>query len=213
MLIEKHEEQIVDDLFRFWGRYKALLIGSFLTIFTAILVYSYSVQSFQHRLVAAADHYQTVIESLDREDYLSLERSLTILKENYADSPYAALATMLDVSQLIKKHEFSKAEVEIDWLIHSSALPFVKPLALYKKAELYYVKGNFKQSLELLEQLNEPSLNLMRDHLSAKNLAQLENTEKALALYTNLLNRADLDQAHRALLVAEYNYLALTHQL
>jgi predicted negative regulator of RcsB-dependent stress response len=211
MLIEKQDEQLVEDLFQFWKRYKVIAIGSFLTIVTAIVIYSYSTAQFQKRLLVAAEHYQNAIEAIDRQDEHSLQRSLDILQQEYASSPYASMATMTRTGELMRTHQLDEAEKHTDWLMKKSTLPLVKSLATYKKAELCYLKKNFDESLAYLATLKDESLILMTDHLRAKNYAHLNKIDESLALYKSILEKNELDDAHKALLVAEYNYLYLTN--
>jgi predicted negative regulator of RcsB-dependent stress response len=210
MLNEKHDDQFVDNLMGFWLQNKKVLLGIFLTIVTGISVHSYSNYRFQQYLLAASEHYQTVVDAINRQDEVSVQHTVNILQKDYKKSPYAALATMSLGSYLMKNNKIEDAAQQVDWLAQKASVPIIKSLAFFKKAELAYLNQDYQGSLTALKELNDDSLVIMKEHLEAKNYAQLHEIDKALAQYEHLLERDNLDEAHKAILVAEYNYLVLT---
>jgi predicted negative regulator of RcsB-dependent stress response len=211
MLVDKNEEEIAEDIFKFWGRYNKVILTFFFFIILSISMYTYNVSLSQKKQIAASEHFQTIFESREDEDLKTIDHELIVLQKKYPKTPYASLATMMRVSQLFEEKRFKDADVHLDWLLQYTQLPLVRSLALYKKAEVNYYEQDFDKALFFLEKIQEKSLLSLRDHLKAKNLAQLNHVDQALNIYKQLLEQSDLDTAYRSVLIAELNYLALSH--
>ena len=216
MLIEKHEEEVVEQLLSFWGRYKTYVISMFLTMSFFIVAYSYTLQRHQQYQQAAAEHYQVVLDALDRDQGEDFSYSVQLLQSKFPKSPYAALATMSQAGYYLKKDQLDAAASAIEWLNAHNTIPVVHSFAKLKKAEIAYLKGDYEGSQNLLltlsDSVSEPVFSCLIKHLQAKNYAQMGDAKTAFSLYKELLATptAETDDAFKALLVAEYNYLALT---
>jgi predicted negative regulator of RcsB-dependent stress response len=210
MLIEKHEEQLVADLLKWWGKYKKIILSLFFTILTWISLSSYTSYNNHQRQLIAAEHYQNYLDAIHRDDFQTSERSLALLQKEYPTSSYASLASMTQVHYELKDSRYESAHSLLNWVEYHTAIPFLKSLAVYKNAEINYLEKNYDHSIFLLGKINHQSeLSYLIDHLNAKNYAALNKFEISKEIYEKMLDQQNIDPAFQSLLVAEYNYLIL----
>ncbi|MFK0571851.1 YfgM family protein [Endozoicomonas sp.] len=168
MSYQSDEEQ-VELLKNLWKDYgQPAVLGIAITL-AAVSGYKYW-QKMQHQTIAEASSlYQNLLDTLSVEQQnqfsvppLSEEQKATVnhvvssLKNDYADSQYAAYATLFLAQQQVQDNQLSAARASLEWVLAQKPVPEIQTTASVRLARVLLSEssGNGQQVLDMLTTLN-----------------------------------------------------------
>ena len=110
------------------------------------------------------------------------------MQSNYSDSPYAARATIYYSKLLVEMGDYSAAADQLIWASSDDIEPSIQSMANYLLGNLYLVKGNFEEALDVANKiLTEGYIGLAND-LKGDIYVAMGDTDNAIKSYELALN-------------------------
>lgn len=197
------EEQQIEAIKKWWREnYKMVIVATVLGIGSIL-----GVQMWQQQKVLNAE---TASVEFDRITHLTSQQSdipitprVDSMMSELADSPYTALAVLLDVKKLVDAGDFQSAEEKLNWVIDSSDNVSLRHIARLHLASILSAQGKHEPALNLLEveqdQFKASYLELKGDILVSMGRTDEAKTayDEALQAYASIGFRAQLLQLKR----------------
>lgn len=181
------EQQQIEQLRLWWKKYGW---NSILVIALALLVSVGWHFWLQHREVKrerASMHYQTLLTAVVNNDTQEAVKEATLLTNDYAQTPYAALATLILARNDVYQNNYSQAEKRLTWVMKHASTPSLRQVARIRLARVLLQENKAPQVLKILHKINDPAYLPMIDETKGDAYAQLNNVVQAKDAYQEAL--------------------------
>ena len=151
----------------------------------------------QHNLDAATQ-FQVLTGDADKKDYDAVKQISAKLKSDYADTPYAVLASMREAEFAVQRADLDGARVALDWAYQHAGVDALKALAGIRLARVELARTKAQDALDLLDHLPASAYTSEVAELRGDALVALNRREDARAAYNDALANLDPNAPNRA---------------
>jgi predicted negative regulator of RcsB-dependent stress response len=147
---ETDQEQI-EAIKSWWNQYGNWVIGGFILFLASFIGYhTYQNSAEQHRYEASASYDRLLLNMTDENADEGERKSITtLLKTEYADLGYGAMAALIEAKAAVDAEDFDSALVELDWALNNSE-ESLKTVILFRKAQVQYAADSLDAALTSL---------------------------------------------------------------
>lgn len=160
-----------------------------------------------HRLDAATQ-YQVFRDDLTKKDVDSAKAIAAKLQSDYADTPYAVLASMLLASDDAARGDETAANKALQDAYDHAGIGALKTLAGLNLARSEIGQKKAQDALALLDKLPEDGYAALRDELRGDALSALGRAADARSAYTDALTHLDANAGNRGFVQMKLDNLA-----
>lgn len=152
------EEQQVEALKQWWAdNGRAVLLGIGIGL---AMIFGFRAWQGQKESTAqnASGVYTDVLESLERDD--DGERFLGLveeIREDYAGSPYAAMASLAEARFQVENDNLPEAESALRWAADEGTFGEIVPVAQLRLARVLKAQGKYPEALKALDRVSSPA--------------------------------------------------------
>ena len=154
------EEQQVEAIKKWLNEnYKMLIAATLIGLGSIVGVQQWKSNQFINSQTASIE-YDLILKSVsgaaeqeadaDKNKSAAIDRGVAILQAEYADYPYAALATLIEAKELIAAGAYSEAENKYNWVIKNSSIITLQHVSRIRLATLLSSQGKNEAALEAL---------------------------------------------------------------
>ena len=182
-----NDEQQSEYFKDFFNQHKLKIFTGLIIFLLAFFSYQYLISANQSKAEEASQLFQEIlISKVDKID--EIKSKIDILQSNYSDSPYAARATIYYSKLLVEMGDYSAAADQLIWASSDDIEPSIQSMANYILGNLYLVKGNFEEALDVANKiLTEGYVGLAND-LKGDIYVAMGDTDNAIKSYELALN-------------------------
>lgn len=207
------EEEQIEAIKKWWRENgPAVIIGVFVG-FGALFGWQ-GWQNYQNtRAELASSIYSNIIVSLEAADSAdnsaSIEISVDELQQEYAGTPYAALASLAGAKAAVQRDDLVTAKSMLQWVAENADQPELANIARLRLARLYIVEAEWDAAAGLLNRGYPESFSASVDELLGDLYAAQGNTAEARQAYDRALS-AEVPATNRELIQIKRDALTET---
>jgi len=178
------EEQQIDALKKWWKENgNSLIIGLFVGI-SGLFGYRYYIDMQHQHAVQASDLYMGIVENvaLQKDIEQTVDMNNQLINE-YSDTPYAALSSMVLARSEYKKGNKDTAVAQLELAVKHASDDIIAHQARFLLVDIYIEQGNFDAASALLDSKHDLAYDAQYAELRGDLLAAQGETEKAKAEY------------------------------
>lgn len=204
------EEEQIEAIKKWWRENGTAVMVGVVVGFGALFGW----QGWQKYKISQAESasaiYTNVMAALDagKPDSLeSIKASVNDLQKDYADTPYAALASLAGAKVAVQSDDLATAKSRLQWVIDNAGQPELADVARLRLARIHLIAGEWDAAARLLNRHYPESFSASVDEMlgdvnaaQGKTAEALEAYNRALGAETASSNR-DLIQIKRDALV------------
>lgn len=204
-VLDEHEQ---GELVQKWLRDNALsiLIGVGLGLLLIFGWQQWRNHRATHRLDAATQ-YDVFAADLDKKDVDAAKTIAAKLQSDYADTPYATLASLRIADNAVTRGDHDSAHAALDSAYQHAGIDALKTLSGLYLARSEIAQKKPQDALDLLETLPELGYAALRNELRGDALAALGRIEEARRAYTDALTNLDANAPTHAFVDMKLNDL------
>ena len=205
-VLDEHEQ---GELVQKWLRENALsiLIGVGLGLVLIFGWQQWRSHRNAHRLDAATQ-YQVFSDDLTKKDTDGAKAIAAKLQSDYADTPYAVLASMRLAGDDGARGDEAAAKKALQDAYDHAGIGALKTLVGLNLARAEIAQKRAQDALALLDKLPEDGYSALRDELRGDALSALGRAADAHKAYTDALTHLDANAANRAFVQMKLDNLA-----
>lgn len=147
----REEEEQLEDLKKWWARYRnPLIYGLIAGVATIFGVRAWMVHQGNLAVSASNEYEQLQVESRAGNVEAALKRGGYII-DTYPRTPYAALSAFILAREYLDKGDLPAARARLEWVIEHAKLPEFVHIARLRLGKLMLAMGEGAQALALIE--------------------------------------------------------------
>lgn len=147
----REEEEQLEDLKKWWARYRnPLIYGLIAGIVTIFGVRAWMVHQGNLAVSASNEYEQLQVESRAGNVEAALKRGGYII-DTYPQTPYAALSALILAREYVDKGDLPAARARLEWVVEHAKLPEFVHIARLRLGKLMLAMGEGAQALALIE--------------------------------------------------------------
>lgn len=155
-----NEQEQLEFLKDFWNNYgRVLVVGVLLGLLVMYAWQYFKSDRMQHRQ-QASNLYEQVLKSFNNNDNEVLASEVKILKKDFQNTPYAALATLVAARAYAEAGQYDDATNELSWVLSHSKDEADKQIARVRLARIYLQEEKYDQGLAALNANDFPAFDL-----------------------------------------------------
>ena len=139
------EEEQVQAIKQWWKENSVSVIAGIVIGIAVLAGYKYWSESNINQAQQASVIYSQILSSQDK------AKNTEILKAEYSNTPYAALASLLLAKDYVNAKETDKAIAELNWAVNNNNDDAVKHVAQQRLARLYISVNKIELAEELIK--------------------------------------------------------------
>ena len=139
------EEEQVQAIKKWWKENSVSIIAGIVIGIAVLAGYKYWVESNKNQAQQASVIYSQILSSDDKAN------NTEILKAEYSNTPYAALAALLLAKDYVNTKEVDKAISQLNWAVNNNNDDAVKHVAQQRLARLYISTNKIELAEALLK--------------------------------------------------------------
>ncbi len=180
MEIYRTDEEQVEALKEWWGENgRSVIIGLVLAL-AAVFGWRYWQDSTRAHAAAASAEYQMMLQRLDAGEGREVVEIARRIIGAYADTPYAALASLSLAQQAVDEGDLDGAGAHLRWVLENAKVDEVRQLAQVRLARVLVAQGKTDDALAQLTAVKSASFSAMVEE--ARGDAYLAQGRRADAL-------------------------------
>ncbi len=185
----REEEEQLEDLKKWWERYRNPLIYGLLAGVVTILGVRAWVAHQGNLAVSASNEYEQLqLESRAGNVDAVLTRGGYII-DTYPRTPYAALSAFILAREYVDKGDLPAARTRLEWVIEHAKQPEFVHIARLRLGKLMLAMGEGAQALALLEPVQGDAYAAEYEELKGDIYAETGQTAKARQAYQLALDK------------------------
>lgn len=200
MEIYRTDEEQVEALKEWWSENgRSVIIGLVLAL-AAVFGWRYWQDSTRAHAAAASVEYQTMLQRLDAGEGREVVEIARRIIGSYADTPYAALASLSLAQQAVDEGDLDGAGAHLRWVLENAKVGEVKQLAQVRLARVLVAQGKTDEALAQLAAVNNAAFTAMvAEARGDAYLAQGRRAEAQKAYQAALAASADVPAKQQVL--------------
>lgn len=194
------EEEQVEAIKKWWSEYgKPILFGLVLSV-TALLGWRYY-ENYQYTQTSTASVLFNQMLSDFQQGLDDTAQGFGIrLKEEFQQTPYAALAAMALAKQAIGKQDYVKAEGNLQWAMEYATQEAMANVARLRLARVQLAQDRPGDALKLIKGIENQGFAVSYTTLEGDIYAAMNNVENARGAYQKVLTMPNLNSSNRTLI-------------
>lgn len=156
----------------------------------------------------AGDEYRAYAEAVTKSDATAIATLGKRLRDQYPDSPYAAMTALNDAAASVKAGKIDDAIASLNWAEAHPAMPEVKAVAQLRRARLLLSQNKADEALNLAKSVELEGFKAQAAEIRGDALMALKRPGDAAAAYDEALVGIDSGSPHRSLVEMKRNDLA-----
>ena len=140
-----------------------------------------------NRAETASTHYNTIITATPDGPYEVLPENVTSLQENYASTPYAALASLQLAKRNAESDDLEAAIEQLRWAMDHSGQDAVQTIARIRLARVLTAQEKYAEALETLSVPMSPAYTSLVEEVRGDAYRAQGETEKARDAYNRAI--------------------------
>ncbi len=206
MDVYESEKEQVEQLRKWWQENgKALIIGVVLGL-GGLFGYRGWQEHVTTKAMEAADLHAAVLVALERAQHATVIAESARLRGEYADTPYAALATLAEAAVQVRDGNAGEAQTALEWVVEHAGQPEVAAVARLRMARLLHDRGESAAARSALDALPEGLFTAQAAELRGDLLRDAGQPDAAREAYREALAA---DSENRAILQMKLDDLGL----
>ncbi len=189
-MAEQTDDEQIEQLKTWWRNYGNYLLTGVAVGLLLLFGWRYYQQTQERQAIQASEYYQQLLNAIDEKDDEAAESLMATLTEDYAATPYAALASLWAAKRAADAGESDGAKSALQWVIDRGQPEEIRAVARIRLARLLSADNQFDAALALLEE----------DELPASYLAQISELRGDIYVASGEASRAR--EAYQAALLA-----------
>jgi predicted negative regulator of RcsB-dependent stress response len=151
--VYESEKEQVEQLRKWWQENgKALVIGVVLGL-GGLFGYRGWQEHVTTKAMEAADLHAVVLVALEQAQHATVIAESARLRGEYANTPYAALATLAEAAVLVRDGDAGAAQASLEWVVEHANQPEVVAVARLRLARLLHDRGESAAARAALDAL------------------------------------------------------------
>lgn len=209
MSVYMTEEEQLDAIKRWWGRY-----GSFITVLISLillLIAGYNYWRWHSYKVTqqASNTYEQLMLAFSNQDDKKTQSFANQLIKNYGKTIYADAAQLTLAKQSVQKHQYSEAKTHLKTVAAHASMPALKQIANIRLARLLTAEQAYDEALDALRRLEDQAYTPMVNEIKGDIYAATGRYPQAIAAYRKAMNQAQSKGLGNLFLEMKTNALAL----
>lgn len=144
------EQEQLEGMRRFLREYRMALIGGVVLALGGFFGFQAWQTQKLNQSEAASMEYLGMSENLMQGQLDAAEKHASRIVGQYADSPYAALASLVLAKVKVEKGDLPAAHAHLKWAVDNASDPAVKQLAKLRLARVLYNQNQYDKALSAL---------------------------------------------------------------
>lgn len=157
---------------------------------------------------AASVVYETLVDEFDKGDNEQVNTLLESLKSDYASTPYAALASLLNAKLAVNNKDLDAASDALRWTMENSPEDDLRTIARLRLSRVLSAQSNHKDALDLLNGDFPEVYTVLIEELKGDMLVAQGNLDLAREAYSRAMLAGDQPQRNTSLLKMKLDDLA-----
>jgi len=145
------EEQQVEALKNWWKQNGLAVIGGAVLGISALIGWRGWNWHQEKLATEASDIFVIVQDATIKNDSGSLQEQTKNLRDNYASTPYASLATLYEAKSLVEKGDAAAAEESLRWVLKNSNQDSVRSVARLRLARVLLADNKVDDALAMID--------------------------------------------------------------
>ena len=145
-----NEQEQVEAIKQFWGRYGAWIMVAIVVILLGLFGYRFWQNREQKVAVIASGMYEQMLVDADQQNITDLQANANLLMKNYSSSAYAALAGLLLAQTQVFQNQLMEAQTSLQWVVDHANNPQTIVIAKVRLARVLVAENNPQQALTVL---------------------------------------------------------------
>ena len=173
MDVYKTEEEQVQAIKQWWKENAVSIIAGIAIGIVVLTAYRYWTENKLNQAQQASVIYSEILSSGSDK-----EKNTELLKSDYSDTPYAALAALLLAKDNVNANEIEKAVMQLKWVIDNNKSDGVQHVAQQRLARLYLSQNNIESAEALIKGIKADSFSAAYNEIRGDiNLAKKLNVQ------------------------------------
>jgi len=191
MALDLEDQEQIDEFKAWWDQYGKLTMGLVLLALVAYAAWQ-GYQYFQHKTaVEASAVYQTLGQLDPTSEGDAVKEATAKLKSDYASTPYAGRAAVLQARSDFLAEDIDGAKAELEWAAANAQETAVKAVASLQLARILLNNEDYAGAEKVLSSDIDPGYMGLKDDLQGDVLLAQGKTDEAKKHYTDALNNLD----------------------
>jgi len=202
------EQQQIEQFKEWWKKHGLSIVLFFLVAFLSGVLWHYWLKHREAKLERGSTHYEELLSAVINNDNDVAMREANLLKDNYAYTPYAALATLMIARNEIYQNNYSDAEKQLDWVMKKASSTSLRQVARLRLARLYIQEKKPAIALATVKKVDNDAYMPLIDETKGDAYVSLGKTDEARFAYQQALQVVRGYAVMRPLLVMKLDNLA-----
>ena len=203
------EEQQLEALKEWWKEYGwSIVLGVVIAISVGFgwrFYQRYETQKTNH----ASLIYMHVMADAAEGNVQGARRQANVLRNHFARTPYAVLASFLLAQEAVQKNKLDDAVEYLQWAADHAHVATFKDMAKIRLARIYLAQHQPKKALALLDTRKDDAFAGLMAEVQGDVYVEMQDLTKARASYVLALKKLSEDAVTRHLLEMKLNDLSL----
>jgi predicted negative regulator of RcsB-dependent stress response len=180
------EEQQVEAIKKWWyENFKLIVVLAIVGLGSIVGVQQWN-QNQTMKSYTASLEYDHILQVVASGSGDALTHQVQSMQTDYADYPYAALASLLEARELIDAGKSAEAEKKFQWVIDNSKTTTLQHISRIRLATLMSAQGKNEQALKILD-VEQGSFKASYMEIKGDILVSLNRINEAKAAYDQAL--------------------------
>lgn len=196
MAFEDYDEYEQGEYVRKWIRENgiAVVVGVVLALVLIFGWRQWKTHTLNHQMQAASQ-FAVIQNAVSSGNKQPMAAALGDLQKNFANTPYAALASAAVAEYDIGKGDLKPAAQNLEWAMSHAKEPALKALFTLRLARVQIAQGHAQQALAGLGQIPAGDYTALAAELRGDALLKLGKSDEARSAYAQAMAKLDKDNA------------------
>jgi len=104
--------------------------------------------------MVASEHYDNMVRAVGSKNQENIDKNLSILVNDFANTPYAAQAQLLAAKEAVKRNDLDKAVVALSTVLDLSSDRELSTLAHFRLAKVKFAQAKYDEVLTQLKKVD-----------------------------------------------------------
>lgn len=181
------DDEQLQEIKEWWKKYRTPLIAGVIIGASALIGTQAWTNHQQRQALSASAEYDQMQTEMLMGNTEALTRRGDYLIENYARTPYAALAALVLARVHVEQDDLGSAAVRLQWVVDNAKVPEMAHVARLRLARVIAADGRPDQALALLEGVASGAFAASYDEVRGDIYAETGRTDQARRAYRSAL--------------------------
>ena len=176
------EQEQVEALKAWWHTQGKKVLIAFGTAFVIWIGWKYWEHHQEVRKAQASEDFFVIMQAVEEDDYGTFQEHAKQLMDQYADTPYASLASLLWANHEIK--DPAAAKTHLQWVVDHASDRVFSDIARARLARLLLNEKSYDSAIAMLKKMKTTAFEGLRDEITGDVYTAKGDIDAARAAYT-----------------------------